>query len=49
MDDNSLKEIILKLYKSRSILIDINRYIMNNFSPLSIKEHAKQVLKFYDL
>lgn len=49
MDDNSLKEIILKLYKSRTILIDINRYIMNNFSPLSIKEHAKQVLKFYDL
>ena len=49
MDDNSLKEIILKLYKSRNILINMNKYIMNNYSPVSIKEHVKQVLNFYDL
>ena len=49
MNDNSLKEIILKIYKNRKILIDINTYIVKNYRPLTIKEHTNKILDFYDL
>lgn len=49
MKNDELKENILGLYKYRSRLIDMNRYILNNYKPLLIEEHTKQILGFYDL
>lgn len=49
MDDNSLKEIILEVYKNREKLKDINAYIVKNYNPLIMKEHVKEILDFYNI
>ncbi|MDY2735281.1 glycosyltransferase, partial [Intestinibacter sp.] len=47
MNKNELKQSILKLYESREILINMNRYIIENYRPLLIEEHVKCILDFY--
>ena len=47
MNKDRLKQVILKIYKSRDILIDMNRYIVKNYKPLLIEQHARQILNFY--
>ncbi|MGN1033020.1 MAG: glycosyltransferase [Intestinibacter sp.] len=47
MDKDELKEVILKIYKSRGILTNMNRYIIEHYNPLLIEEHTKQILNFY--
>ncbi len=47
MDKENLKKVILKIYNSREILTNMNRYILKNYNLLLIENHTKQILRFY--